>query len=115
MPICSGFARSRWSRKVWLPCARQAAPRERFCAKHRDEMHGALLCLLRDGDLFQVFPEELICKCGRKRRKRVFSARDTRKAAAATTTPPDGLEPDPARACPAPILSYEDAWKTVLV
>jgi hypothetical protein len=47
----------------------------------------------------------------RKRRKGSSPAWDTRNVAAATTTP-ERLEPDPARACPAPTLNSESALKT---
>jgi hypothetical protein len=42
----------------------------------------------------------------RKKHKKSSPAWDTRKVAAATTTP-ERLEPDPARACPAPTLKSE--------
>jgi hypothetical protein len=77
--------------------------RGRLCAEHRDGLDGALLGIL---DFTKVCrPHEahqnIHCQKGRRKSKRRSSAWDTRNAAAAKTTPMR-LEPDPARACPAP-------------
>ncbi len=45
-----------------------------------------------------------------KKRKKSLPAWDTRNVAAATTMP-ERLEPDPARACPAPSLRNQDVLR----
>jgi len=84
-----------------------------LCAEHRDGLDGALLGMLRFEELL---PWELVAavavarkrkKRRGKKRKKSLPAWDTRDVAAATTTP-ERLEPDPARACPAPNLRNQD-------
>jgi len=72
-----------------------------LCIEHRDGLHGALLGMLEFEDVRQSDRAQQALKRANNRRKRIAPAWDTRNAAAATTTP-ERLEPDPARACPAP-------------
>jgi len=72
-----------------------------LCIEHRDGLHGALLGMLGFEDVRQSDRAQQALKATNNRRKGIAPAWDTRNAAAATTTP-ERLEPDPARACPAP-------------
>jgi hypothetical protein len=101
MTVCIGFVRSRFSTSAWTRCARPAARRGRLCVEHRDSLDGALLGMLELEEIRQSDAAEKALEPNKKRRKRCSPAWDTRNAAAATTTP-ERLEPDPARACPAP-------------
>jgi hypothetical protein len=106
MAVCIGFARSQFSTSAWTPCARPAARRGRLCVEHRDGLDGALLGMLEFEEIRQSDKARQALKLEEKRRKRCSPARDARIAAAATTTP-ERLEPDPARACPAPTSKSE--------
>jgi hypothetical protein len=113
MAVCIGFVRSRLSGSAWTRC-RQRASRGRLCAEHRDGLDGALLGMIKFENLLPPELTELARKLQEKRRerqKRSSPAWDTRNAAAATTTP-ERLEPDPARACPAPTSKDENTLKT---
>jgi hypothetical protein len=77
-------------------------------------LDGALLGMLKFEDLLAVAlgrPASKPKKRRRKIRKGSSPAWDTRNVAAATTTP-ERLEPDPARACPAPTFNSETIAKT---
>ena len=113
MAVCVGFVRSQSSTSAWTRCARRAL-RGRLCAEHRDGLDGALLGMLKFEDLLALALGRLAPKPKKRRRKsrkRSSPAWDTRNVAAATTTP-ERLEPDPARACPAPTLNSETVPKT---
>jgi len=87
-----------------------------LCAEHRDGLDGALLGILKFEDLLALALGRLAPKTKKRRgkiRKRSSPAWDTRNVAAATTTP-ERLEPDPARACPAPTLNSETVPKPSL-
>ncbi len=77
-----------------------------MCIEHRDGLDGVLLGLLEFEEIRQSIQAEQALKLEKKHRKRCSPAWDTRNAAAATTTP-ERLEPDPARACPAPTMKSE--------
>jgi hypothetical protein len=81
-----------------------------LCAEHRDGLDGALLGILKFTEVWQSDLVQQLPKRKNKRRKRRSPAWDTRNSAAATTTP-ERLEPDPARACPAPIAKNDDETK----
>jgi hypothetical protein len=90
-----------------MRCARPAARRGRLCPEHREGFEGAVLGMLeieviRRSDLVRklLSPKKVVVR----RRSPVW---DARNAAAATTTP-ERLEPDPARARPAPTLRNEN-------
>ena len=85
-----------------------------MCVEHRDSLDGALLGMLELEEIRQSDAAEKALEPNKKRRKRCSPAWDTRNAAAATTTP-ERLEPDPARACPAPTFKSEDSVKPSLV
>jgi hypothetical protein len=106
MAVCIGFVRSQGSRSAWTRCARTAARRGRLCTEHRDGLDGALLGMLEIEETRQSYQARNALKLEKKRCKRCSPAWDTRNAAAATTTP-ERLEPDPAGACPAPTLKGE--------
>jgi len=115
MAVCVGFVRSQSSTSAWTRCARRAV-RGRLCAEHRDGLDGALLGILKFEDLLALALGRLAPKTKKRRgkiRKRSSPAWDTRNVAAATTTP-ERLEPDPARACPAPTLNSETVPKPSL-
>jgi len=78
---------------------------------HRDGLDGALLGMLSFEEIRQFDALQQALKAKTTRRKSSASAWDTRNVAAATTTP-ERLEPDPARACPAPTLKSETDLKT---
>jgi hypothetical protein len=71
----------------------------------------ALLGMLKFEEILPLKLEEMARKPKKKRRKRQNKSSspvgDTHNVAAATTTP-ERLEPDPARACPAPRLRDEN-------
>jgi len=108
MATCIGFVRSHLSKNSWAPCTRPATRREQLCAEHRDGLDGALLGMLdfkkvcHPNDAQQIFKRKKL----RRKSKRRPSAWDTRNAAAAKMTP-ERLEPDPARACPAPSEEHD--------
>jgi hypothetical protein len=114
MAVCIAFVRSQSSTSAWTRCARPTAAWGGLCAEHRDSVDGALLGML---GFEEPLPPEQAPKAlepkkrSRKSRKRSSPAWDTRNVAAATTTP-ERLEPDPARACPAPTLKDESGLKT---
>jgi hypothetical protein len=101
MAVCIGFVRSQSSTSAWTRCARPAAKRGGLCSEHRDSLDGALLGMLECEEARPPDAVQEVLEPKKKRRKRSSPAWDTRNAAAATTTP-ERLEPDPARACPAP-------------
>jgi hypothetical protein len=111
MAVCIGFVRSQSSRSAWTRCARPAARRGRLCTEHRDGLDGALLGMLSFEEIRQFDALQRALKDETTRRKRSSLVWDTRNAVAATTTP-ERLEPDPARACPAPTLKSETDLKT---
>jgi hypothetical protein len=82
-----------------------------LCSEHRDGLDGALLGMLSFDEIRQFDALRLVLKAKSTPRKRSSPAWDTRNAAAATTTP-ERLEPDPARACPAPTLKSEKHQRT---
>jgi hypothetical protein len=100
MAVCIGFVRSQFSKSAWTRCARPAARRGRLCMEHRDALDGALLGI-REFEERQADEAQKARKRAKSSCKECSPAWDTRNAAAATTTP-ERLEPDPARACPAP-------------
>jgi hypothetical protein len=106
MAVCIGFVRSQFSTSAWTRCARPAAPRGPLCVEHRDALDGAALGMLELEGIRQSDLAQKALKSRKKRRKRRSPVWDMRNAAAATTTP-ERLEPDPARACPAPTLKDE--------
>jgi hypothetical protein len=76
-------------------------------------LDGALMGMLRFEEILPLKLEEMARtpkKRRRKKRKQSLPVWDTRNVAAATTTP-ERLEPDPARACPAPTLESESIVK----
>jgi hypothetical protein len=114
MAVCVGFVRSQLSTSAWTRCVRPAMRRGRLCAEHRDGLDGALMGKLKFEEILPLKLEEMARepkKKRRRKRKQSSPARDTRNVAAATTTP-ERLEPDPARACPAPTLKDENALST---
>jgi len=92
---------------------RPAARCEQLCSEHRDWLDGALLGMLdfrkvcHPDDAQQIFKREK----RRRKSKRLSPAWDTRNAAAAKMTP-QRLEPDPARACPAPSAEIDGVLQT---
>jgi hypothetical protein len=106
MSVCIGFVRSQFSTSAWTRCARPAARRGRLCREHREGLEGALLGILQFEER-QLDRAEKALKPKKNRCKRRSPVWDARNAAAATTTP-ERLEPDPARACPAPTLKSEN-------
>lgn len=106
MAVCIGFVRSQSSTSAWTRCARPAAPRGPLCIEHRDALDGAVLGMLELEGILQSDPAQKALKPKQKRRKRRSPVWDMRDAVAATTTP-ERLEPDPARACPAPTSKGE--------
>jgi hypothetical protein len=111
MAVCFGFVRSRSSTSAWRRCARRVARRGGLCGEHRDGLDGVLLGMLSFEDIRQFDALQRAIKDETTRRKKSSPVWDTRNAAAATTTP-ERLEPDPARACPAPTLKSEKDLKT---
>ena len=101
MAVCIGFVRSRFSTSAWTRCARPATRRGRLCREHRDGLDGALLGMLEFEEIRQSDIAQQALQAKKTLRKRRSPVWDARNAAAATTTP-ERLEPDPARACPAP-------------
>ena len=78
------------------------------CAReHRDGLDGALLGMLEFEEIRQFDALQKALKPRKSAVKECSPVWDTRNAAAATTTP-ERLEPDPARACPAPTLKDEN-------
>jgi hypothetical protein len=111
MAVCVAFVRSQISTSAWTGCARPALRRGRLCAEHRDGLDGALMGMLRFEEILPLKLEDMAREPKKKRRKRgkkSLPVWDTRNVAAATTTP-ERLEPDPARACPAPTFIAGDA------
>jgi hypothetical protein len=108
MAVCIGFVRSQFSTSGWTRCGRRAARCGRLCREHRDGLEGAVLGILQ-------FEERQLDQKALKTKKNLCKRRapvwDARNAAAATTTP-ERLEPDPARACPAPTLENEKELTT---
>jgi hypothetical protein len=43
MSLCIGLVHSRVCDPLWLRCKREASPGDRFCARHREALEGALL------------------------------------------------------------------------
>jgi hypothetical protein len=43
MSRCVALVHSRRLEPSWVPCTREALPRGRFCARHREQIEGALL------------------------------------------------------------------------
>jgi hypothetical protein len=72
-----------------------------LCTEHRDGLDGALLGMMEFEEIRQSDAAQKALKLRKKGSKRRSPAWDMRNAVAATTTP-ERLEPDPARACPAP-------------
>ena len=108
MATCIGFVRSHLSKNSWAPCTRPAVRRGQLCAEHRDGLDGALLGMLDFGKVCHPDDAQQIFKRQKQRpnSKELSPAWDTRNAAAAKMTP-ERLEPDPARACPAPSAENE--------
>jgi hypothetical protein len=77
-----------------------------MCVEHRDALDGAALGMLELEGIRDAELARKALKSKKKRRKGPSPVWDMRNAAAATTTP-ERLEPDPARACPAPTLKDE--------
>ena len=110
MATCIGFVRSHFSKNSWAPCTRPAVRRGQLCAEHRDGLDGALMGILDFRKI--VDPNQEREKIHRQQRRNNSSSRrppawDTCNAAAAKMMP-ERLEPDPARACPAPNLRNQD-------
>jgi hypothetical protein len=110
MSVCIGFVRSQSSTSAWRRCARPAARRGRLCIEHRDSLDEVLLGMLEFEEIGQSDAAQKALNPKKKRRKRSSPVWDTRNAAAATTTP-ERLEPDPARACLAPTPGNAGAVK----
>jgi hypothetical protein len=81
-----------------------------LCSEHRDSLDGALLGMLEFEEMRRSDAAQKALEPKKKRRKRSSPVWDARNAAAATTTP-ERLEPDPARVCPAPTAEKGGAVK----
>ena len=106
MAVCIGFVRSQFSTSAWTRCARPAVRRGRLCQEHREGFEGAVLGML---EIEVIRRSDLVRKLLRPKKgvvRRHSPGWDARNAAAATTTH-ERLEPDPARARPAPTLPNE--------